>query len=138
MASFIDTNIFIYAHDESDVQKSKKARSLLIDLIEKNEGRVSTQVIQEFCNVVLKKAVAPLKVTDVKEIVTMLMTPLLTHQPNGEFYFRALKTYEQYSLSFYDALIVQAAIDLNCSVLYSEDLQNGACYGKVKVVNPFV
>jgi predicted nucleic acid-binding protein len=137
MASFIDTNIFIYAHDETNAQKSKKARSLIIDLIESNEACISTQVIQEFCNVALKKAVVPLKITDVKEIITVLMSPLLSHQPDLKFYSRALKLYEQYSLNFYDALIIQAAIDLNCSVIYSEDLQNGTHYRKVKVVNPF-
>ena len=138
MASFIDTNIFVYAHDERDLQKSQQARSLLVTLTENSEGRISTQVIQEFCNVVLEKAKMPLKARDVKDIIHVLMTPFLAHQPDVAFYLRALKTYEQYSLSFYDALIVQSAIDLQCSVLYSEDLQNGAHYGKVQVVNPFV
>lgn len=45
--------------------------------------------------------------------------------------------YDRYSLSFYDAAIVQAANDLNCTILYSEDLQAGAQYAKVRVANPF-
>jgi len=79
-----------------------------------------------------------LKASDVRTILRELMTPLLAHRPDDAFYLRALETYEKYSLSFYDALIVQAAIDLKCTVLYSEDLQADAHYGKVKIVNPFV
>lgn len=135
---FLDTNIFVYAHDETDVQKSKKARTLLIDLLKTQQGCISTQVIQEFCNVVLKKASVPLKVEDVRTILRELMFPLLNHQLDSTFYLRALELYKKCSVSFYDALIVQAAIDLNCTILYSEDLQDGAHYGKVKVVNPFI
>jgi predicted nucleic acid-binding protein len=135
---FIDTNIFIYAFDESNKQKSQKARSLLIQLTENNKGRISTQVVQEFCNVALKKAMKPLTPEDVQDIITELMVPLLMHEPDETFYVRALTLYKRYSLSFYDSLIVQAALDLNCSLLYTEDLQNGAQYGKIKIVNPFI
>jgi predicted nucleic acid-binding protein len=135
---FIDTNIFIYAHDETDIQKTKKARSLLTEYINNNQGRISTQVIQEFCNVALKKSITPLKASDTRTIIRELMLPILHHHPDAEFYLRALMTYEKYSLSFYDSLIVQAAIDLKCSILYSEDLQNNTQYGKVKIINPFV
>lgn len=134
---FIDTNIFVYAHDESDPQKAQRARKLLIELTESNKGRISTQVIQEFCNVVLRKSLTPLKVGDTRRIVRELLAPFLAHQPDATFYIRVLEMYERYSLSFYDAAIVQAANDLSCTVLYSEDLQAGAQYGKVKVVDPF-
>ena len=134
---FIDTNIFVYAHDETDPQKSQKARQLLVALMGANSGCISTQVVQEFCNVVLRKSLTPLKASDVRKIVRELLTPFLAHQPDGAFYLRVLETYERYSLSFYDAAIVQAANDLHCTILYSEDLQAGAQYGKVKVVNPF-
>lgn len=134
---FIDTNIFVYAHDEANQEKSEKARSLLIELVENKEGSISTQVIQEFCNVALRKSATPLKGKDVRNIIRELMIPLLRHQPDSDFYLRSLEIYERYSLSFYDALIVQAAIDLNCSILYSEDLQDNAQYGKVRVINPF-
>jgi predicted nucleic acid-binding protein len=135
---FIDTNIFVYAHDESDIRKAQRARELLLELKVSHKGCISTQVIQEFCNVVLKKSKAPLKAEDVSEIVDELLIPILAHRPDGLFYKRTLKTYEKYSLSFYDSAIVQAAIDLGCSLVYSEDMQNGANYGSVTVVNPFL
>lgn len=133
----IDTNIFVYAHDETDIQKARIARKLLIELASAKEGCISTQVIQEFCNVTLKKSVSPLKTEDVRKIIRELLQPLLTHKPDAAFYLRALETYDRYSLSFYDSLIVQAAIDLDCSAIYSEDMQAGARYGKVRIVNPF-
>ena len=134
---FIDTNIFIYAHDESDPRKTSLARELLIKLISEKKVCISTQVIQEFCNVFLKKSLAPMKAEDVRRVVLEVFSPLPVHKPDPEFYIRVLETYERYSLSFYDAMIVQAAIDLNCTTLYSEDLQSGAKYGKIKVINPF-
>jgi predicted nucleic acid-binding protein len=134
---FIDTNIFVYAHDETDPKKSRQARKLLADLAADSTGCISTQVIQEFCNVVLRKSATPLLPKDIGRIIKELLTPLLAHRPDGLFYLRTLVTYSRYSLSFYDAAIVQAAIDLNCTTLYSEDLQTGASYGKVLVINPF-
>lgn len=134
----IDTNIFVYAHDETEPEKSRQARALLKELASTGQGCISTQVVQEFCNVALKKSATPLKAKDVRRVVRELLSPFLAHQPDAAFYLRALETYERYSLSFYDTLIVQAAIDLNCRTLYSEDLQHGASYGKVRVVNPFL
>lgn len=134
---FVDTNVFIYAFDESEFHKTRKARELLTDLMNSHRGRISTQVIQEFCNVALKKSSTPLKPSDVRKVIRELFVPLLSHQPDSDFYLRVLETYERYSLSFYDAAIVQAANDLHCTVLYSEDLQAGMRYGKVLVVNPF-
>lgn len=135
---FIDTNIFVYTLDDTDPAKTQRARKLVAELADSGKGRISTQVIQEFCNVVLKKSANPLRPADVRNVVRKLVAPFLEHQPDIDFYFRVLDTFERYSLSFYDAAIVQAANDLNCTILYSEDLQAGMRYGKVKVINPFV
>jgi len=134
---FIDTNVFVYAHDLTDARKSQIARDLLIKLSTTQSGCISTQVIQEFCNVALRKSLTPLKPEDVRAIIRELLTPLLAHQPDASFYLRTLETYDRYSLSFYDAAIVQAAIDLNCKAIYSEDMQAGAKYGTVTIINPF-
>jgi predicted nucleic acid-binding protein len=135
---FIDTNIFIYAHDRTDLVKSELARELIKDLIFSHEGRISTQVVQEFLNVTLKKSAIPLKVADVRNILREIMFPMLSHFPDATFYLRALDLFERYQLGFYDALIIQAAIDQECKVIYSEDLQNGMKFGSVKVINPFI
>lgn len=134
---FIDTNIFIYAHDESDPRKTKIARDLIIDLTGSKKGCISTQVIHEFCNAAIKKSQIPLKPADLRLIIKDIMSPLLAHHPDSAFYIRTLEIYQKYSLSFYDAAIVQAALDLNCAIIYSEDLQHEAKIGKLKILNPF-
>lgn len=136
--NFIDTNVFIYAQDESDPVKSHKARKLISNLISANEVIISPQVIQEFCNAFINSAEIPLSITDLRKLITDLLAPITSFQTDDKFQLRALDMYERYSLSFYDAAIVQSANDLNCTILYSEDLQDGAIYGKVKVVNPFL
>lgn len=135
---FVDTNIFIYAHDESDVHKTKLVRHVLSDIISKKQAVISTQVVQEFCNVILKKSAKPLSPTDVRFVLKELLWPLVAHQPDADFYFRALELYKKHSLSWYDGLIVQAALDTKCRLLYSEDLQHGQKFGELVVKNPFV
>jgi len=138
MKAFIDTNVFVYAQDNSDELKTRMSQELITKLFLEKRGFISAQVIQEFCSVFLKKAEKPLRPNDVAEIIDDLLAPLLAHTPDGSFYKRAINTYSKYSLSFYDALIVQAATDLKCDLLYSEDMQNGAHYNGVIIVNPFV
>jgi predicted nucleic acid-binding protein len=58
---FIDTNVFVYAHDDSDHRRSSIARKLLTELSYTHEGCISTQVVQEFCNVTLRKSTTPLR-----------------------------------------------------------------------------
>ena len=134
---FIDTNVFVYAFDNSNPKKSQKARHLIEDLSNSKKGYISTQVVQEFCNVALRKSAIPLKPAAVRMIIRTLLAPLLAHRPDELFYARVIDTFERYSLSFYDAAIIQAAIDLRCTVLYSEGLQDGVSIGGVRVVNPF-
>jgi predicted nucleic acid-binding protein len=138
MKTFIDTNIFVYAQDNSDEAKTKVSQELITKLLLEKQGFISTQVIQEFCNVFLKKSEKPLKPDDIAEIIDNLLMPLLAHTPDSSFYKRAINIYHRHSLSFYDSLIVQAAIDLKCELLYSEDMQNGASYNGVVIINPFV
>ena len=135
---FIDTSIFIYAQDETNPTKTKMARELLVSLVGSKTGRISTQVIQEFCNVMVKKSAAPLKTADARRVVRELLEPILGHQPDAQFYLRALDLFERYSLNFYDALIIQAALDLKCETLYSEDLQHKQKFGRLTVINPFI
>ncbi len=133
---FVDTNIFVYAHDGRDVRKQKVAAGLLRNLAEHDNGVTSTQVVQEFCNAVLRPGIN-LPRPDLSAILQVVLYPMLRHTPSMDFYERALKLQQNESLSFYDALIVQAAIDLGCQTLYSEDLQDGRVYGSLNVKNPF-
>lgn len=134
--AFIDTNVLVYVYDHRDESKHRVADRLVRQLIADNDAAISMQVVQEFCNVVLHK----LKITDTHElqnIIEDVLWPLVKHKSSSEFYQRATVLYERHSLSFYDALIVQAALDLGCTTLYSEDLQAGQRFGGLTVVDPF-
>lgn len=134
--SFVDTNVFVYAQDGRDETKRQAAIQLLRRLLTKGEGVISTQVVQEFCNVAAKPDVN-LPETTVKAVLEVMFYPMLRHAPDLAFYRRALKLHRRDKLSFYDALMVQAALDLGCQTLYSEDLQAGRAFGRLTVVNPF-
>ncbi|MFI5141140.1 MAG: PIN domain-containing protein [Bacteroidia bacterium] len=99
---------------------------------------ISSQVVQEFMNVALKQFKIKLSAIELELVMRELLKPLCAHTPNFNFYEQTLKLYSAYSIGFYDALIVQAAIDLGCSTLYSEDLQDGQQFGTVVIKNPFV
>lgn len=132
---FLDTNVLVYAYDSRNRRKQDIARSLVRKLLG-GKGVISTQVVQEFCNVALHPQKA-LTADDIELVFDEVLLILLRHVPSVGFYRRALKLCQYEQLSFYDALIIQAAIDLGCKTLYSEDLQDGRVYGGVKVKNPF-
>ncbi len=89
-------------------------------------------------NVALSKFAVKLSAQELEQVMFMLLKPLCSHTPTFEFYQRTLKLYASHSLSFYDALIIQAAMDLGCRTLYSEDLQDGQRFGTITVKNPFI
>jgi predicted nucleic acid-binding protein len=134
---FLDTNVILYALDPRDSRKQKTANDLIRDALSTESGFISSQVVQEFCNVALgkfqKKAVA----VDIERMLSGVLRRLWNHTPSIDFYQRTVLLQTENSLSFYDALIIQAAVDMNCKVLYSEDLQDGRKYGNLTVKNPF-
>ena len=134
---FFDTNILVYQFDQSDPVKQSKAIELIERHILDKQAVISSQVVQEFMNVALKKFKIKLSVTELELTMNELLKPLCAHSPSFRFYEQTLKLYSAYSIGFYDALIVQAAIDLGCTTLYSEDLQDGQQFGTVVIKNPF-
>lgn len=135
--SFLDTNILVYAYDYDDPGKQKTAEELLSQLFTNEQAVVSSQVVQEFLNVAFGKFKHVMPTERLFEFLEHVLGPICRHFPNLEFYKNAGALRVSNSLNFYDALIVQAAIDLGCDVLYSEDLQNGQKFGKLTVKNPF-
>lgn len=134
---FLDTDVLVYVYDVRDLAKQKTAVELVESILSSGEGVISLQVVQEFCNVIIRKIPA----VDRKGLLVTLDTvlaPMVVQTPDLAFYRRAISLQAANSLSFYDALIIQAAIDLGCETLYSEDLQAGQKFGGLTVVNPFV
>ena len=134
--SFVDTNILIYAEDRDAKGKHEVARTLIVDLWESREGVVSVQVLQEFYVNVTKKLKKPLTVAKAKAIIEEYLTWAVVDN-TGRMLVDAIDLQRKAQLSFWDSLIVQAAIQSGCDRLYSEDIKAGQRFGPVTVVNPF-
>ena len=134
---FVDTNILIYAHDRSAGEKHKRAQALLERLWESGHGVLSTQVLQELCINLRRKLGHPLPVHEIRQIIRDYTAwQVITNTP--ESVLDAMEIETRYKTSFWDALILQAAITAGASILYSEDLAARQKYGTVRVVNPFM
>ena len=136
MPSFVDTNILIYAEDRDAKRKHDVARALIVDLWESREGVVSVQVLQEFYVNVTQKLKKPLSAAKAKEIVEEYLTWTVVDN-TGRMLVDAIDLQKKAQLSFWDSLIVQAANQSGCDLLYSEDMNAGQRFASVTVVNPF-
>jgi predicted nucleic acid-binding protein len=133
---FVDTNILMYAHDTAAGPKHERAKALVAELWRERSGVVSTQVLQELCVNLRRKARRPVDLKTAREVVADYLTwEVVTN--TGDSILEALNIEERYRISFWDALIVQAADASGVAILYSEDLSDGQSYGEVRVVNPF-
>jgi len=132
---FTDTNILLYAHDTAAGAKHERARALVEELWRNRSGVVSTQVLQELCVVLRRKAGRPVDLKTARDIVKDYLT-WDVYVNTGESVLEALELEERYGISFWDALVIQAAEASGATVLYSEDLSSGQIYRGVRVVNP--
>ncbi len=135
---FLDTNILIYAVDSSEREKSAQADSLVELALLSGRGLISTQVVQEFLNVMQRKFVRPMTVPDSRDYLQRVLLPLCQHFPTVSFYDHALSVQQQTGYSFYDSLIVTAALNLGCHYLYTEDMQHGRIVDDLTIINPFI
>jgi predicted nucleic acid-binding protein len=133
---FVDTNILLYALDDSAGGKRGQARALVEQLWESREGCLSVQVLQEFFVNVTRKIAKPLDVETAKEIVADLSRWYL-HVPAADDVLAAIGIHQRTGISFWDAMIVRSAAEIGCAVLYSEDLNAGQDYSGIRVENPF-
>jgi len=132
---FVDTNILMYAHDRAAGEKHERAKALVEELWRNRTGVVSTQVLQELSVNLRKKAGRPLDARATREIITDYLTWHVVVN-GGESILEALELEARFQISFWDALVVQAAHTSGAEVLYSEDLSDGQKYGAVRVINP--
>jgi predicted nucleic acid-binding protein len=132
---FIDTNLWVYAYDTRDTYKQQQAQDFIAEVLAHEDCFVSLQVVNEFCNVMLKQGM------DIELLIATLggtLLPISQNPLDATIAERALRLWHKASLSYYDSLIIQAAIDLKCTKLYSEDLQHGQNFGKLQIINPFI
>jgi predicted nucleic acid-binding protein len=134
---FVDTNILIYAHDRSAGIKHKRAQELVESLWTSGRSVLSTQVLQELCVNLRRKVAKPVPVDELRALIRdYLSWEIVVNTP--EAVIQALEIEVRYKISFWDALILQAAEQSGAAVLYSEDLSERQNYGTVQVVNPLL
>lgn len=134
---FLDTNILVYSFDDSAPAKQATAREIIQGALETQRGIISTQVVQEFLNVSTRKFSRPLNRDEARAYTHAVLMPLCRHYPSIAFYERALDVQAETGYSFYDALIVTAAIAGGCQTLLSEDMQDGRSVQGLQIINPF-
>lgn len=127
---FFDTNILIYAFAADD-PRSARAEALLAD-----GGVIGVQVLNEFTNVVRRKL--HWQWAQIEAAIVVIEELLGPARPlTAAIHARAVVLARDHALSFYDALIVAAAVDAGCAVLCSEDMQHGQKFGNLRIDNPF-
>jgi predicted nucleic acid-binding protein len=135
---FLDTNIFVYSFDRSSAAKAQRAAQLIREALTTRKGVISYQVVQEFFNVALRRFSQPMQAADAEQYLSTVFRPLLGVHSSQALYAEALHFHAQSGLSWYDALIVSAAIQARCDLVFTEDLQHGQRFGTLQVRNPFL
>ena len=135
--SFIDTNLFVYQLEASDERKSSAADRIIREGIETSNACISFQVVQECLNTALRKAEIPLGTDQIRAYLDNVLAPLLRVPASIPLYNQALDVQSRYRYSFYDALIIAAALETGCTRLYTEDLQDGQQIEGLTIENPF-
>lgn len=134
---FIDTNIFVYSLDKRQPDKQKRALELIASALETGTGTTSYQVIQEFLNVATCKFSEAMTVPDAKKFLQKILYPLCSVFPDLALYDSALNLAKRTEYSFYDSLILAAALKSDCTLLCSGDLQPNYPLDGLRIVNPF-
>ena len=134
---FVDTNILVYAHDASETARQPAAQAVLAELWRTRTGTLSTQVLQEFYVVATRKYDPPMPRREARDLVDAYSQWQLV-QIDVPLIVAASQLEERHSLSFWDALIVEAARRSGATRLVTEDLQTGRRIAGVLIDNPFL
>jgi len=132
--SFFDTNVLIYADDKADPAKQQRAVDLVAEHRRGRTGVVSLQVLQEYFVTVTRKLRLDARVARRK---VELLAEFDVATPEVADILAAIDLHRLHGFTFWDALILRAAKQAGCSVLYSEDMQEAREINGVRIVNPF-
>ena len=135
--AFVDTNVLVYAYDRAAGSKHDRARELIEALWSAGRGVLSTQVLQEFYVNVRRKTRPAVSREEARTLVAdyLAWDPIVN---DGAAVLEAVDVGHRHQLSFWDALVVVAALKGGASVIYSEDFNHGQKFGSVQVLNPFL
>ncbi len=130
---FFDTNVILYSYSLISDHKNAVAK----ELIRNSNSVISTQVLQEMCNVLIKK----FKLDEISIFKTLVELNINFEIKinNVQTINKALQIHFKYQSSYYDSLIIASALQNECSVLYSEDLHhNQKIENTLTIINPFI
>ena len=133
---FFDSNILVYFADGADPKKQQIAEKLIKNAVINDNGVISTQSLQEFFAATTRKLLCTKE--KAKEYVENFSNSFTVEQISVPLILKAIDISIKNQLSFWDSLILSAAIQTGCIICYSEDLSNGQIVEGVKVINPFL
>jgi predicted nucleic acid-binding protein len=133
--TFLDTNILVYAEDQSEQVKRKLAVQLILEHKRQRTGVVSLQVLQEFFTTVTRKLKLDIGIARYKVEFHSRFT---VGEPTVADILAAIDIHRIHGFSYWDALILRMAKQTGCRVLLTEDLQHGQVFEGVRIVNPFL
>ncbi len=137
VVDFFDSNIFIYLVDEANPAKQATAERLIALALAENSACISFQVVQETLHVLTRKFSRCVPPEVVTAILNHSLLPFWHVQPSAALYVRTLELQERYQYSFYDSLILAAALESGCTRLLSEEFQDGQRIEGLTIENPF-
>jgi predicted nucleic acid-binding protein len=133
---FLDTNVLVYLFDTDAPTKQRRVQELLSNRELCAQVILSTQVLQEFYVSVTRKLATPLSLeTAFQAVQDLIAFPIV--QIDTPLILLAIRRSGKAKISFWDALILEAALIAGATVLYSEDFQDGAVFGGLQIANPF-
>lgn len=134
---FLDTNILVYSFQQDEPIKQGIAQKLIQNALKEQSGCISSQVIQEFLNVATKKFHPALSHQDSLKYLNTILAPLCEVFSSLDLLRKTVEISERWQYSLYDSMIITAALQANCAILYSEDMQHKQQIESLVITNPF-
>lgn len=136
MSEFLDTNVLLYAYDAAAGAKHETARELVLRLARSGHAAVSVQVLQEFYVNAVRKVAEPMSPSMARDRL-QAFSRWIVHVPVAGDVIAASALSEDHTLSFWDAMVVNSAAALGCSILWTEDLNDSQIISGVRIRSPF-
>jgi len=134
---FFDTNTLVYTFDRREPEKAHRATVLVHSALQTGQGIISYQVVQEFVAVARKPFRMAMTFDEIQKFWEKTLRPMTQVHSSPALFMRAFEICRVNQTSWCDSLIIAAAIQARCKILYSEDFQHGSQFGDLVVENPF-
>jgi predicted nucleic acid-binding protein len=131
---FIDTNIIVYAREKDDIKKNAMANNLFKNDLADKFVFISVQVLNELYSTLSRHKVSH---DEIAKLITDLQRDMQVSSITTATINASLKLKEKYHYSWWDSLLLSSALESNCTIIYSEDMQHGQVIeNSLKIINP--